>query len=117
MCFYHKTRDIRVVVHGDDFTAPGADADLDHHEQKLAEHFELKIRGCIGEGCAGPNEIRSLNRCVKLTNEGLIYEADPRHVDALADAFNLTPKSSGVGTSGVKEPDADGEAPKSEDGA
>ena len=116
-CFYHKTRDISVVVHGDDFTALGTGADLDHYEQKLAEHFELKIRGRIGEGCAGPNEIRILNRCVKLTTEGLIYEADPRHVDLLADAFNLTSKSSGVGTPGVKEPDADGEATKSEDGA
>ena len=40
-----------------------------------ADHFELKIRGRIGEGCAGPNVIRILNRCVKLTIEGLIYEA------------------------------------------
>ena len=115
-CFYQKTRDISVVVHGDDFTALGADADLDHYEQKPAEHFELNIRGRIGEGCTGPNEIRILNRCVKLTTKGLICEADPRHVDIIAGAFNLTSKSSGVGNPGVKEPDADGEASKSEDG-
>ena len=61
-CFYYKTRNTSVVVHGHDFTALGTDADLDHYEQKFAEHSELKIRGRIGEGCAGPNEIRILNR-------------------------------------------------------
>ena len=58
-----------------------------------------------------------MNKCVKLTSEGLLYEAVPRHVDILANAFNRTSKSSGVGTLGVKEPDADREASKSEDGA
>ena len=76
--------------------------DLDHYEEKLAEHLELKIRGRIGEGSTGPDEIRILNRCGKLTNEGLIYEADPRHVDMIVDAFNRTSKSSGFGTPGVK---------------
>ena len=49
---------------------------------------------------------------MELTPEGLIYEADPRHVDLLTDAFNLQ-KSNGVSTSGTKPPDADGEATKS----
>ena len=111
-CFYHKTRDISVVVHGDVFTALGTDADLDFYEKKLAEHFEIKIRGRIGEGCSGSNKSRMLNRCVELTPEGLIYEADPRHVDLLTDAFNLQ-KSNGVLTPGIKPPDADGEATKS----
>ena len=56
------------------------------------------------------------SRCVKLTTEGLIYEAGPRHVDLLADALILTSKSHGVSKPGVKEPDADGEAPKSKYG-
>ena len=92
--------------------ALGTDADLDCYEEKLAEHFELEIRGRIGESCSGPNKIRSLNRCVGLTPEGLIYEADPCHVDLLTDASSLQ-KSNGVLTSGIKPPDADGEAAKS----
>ena len=32
-CFYHKTKDISVVLHGDDFTALGTDADLDVYEE------------------------------------------------------------------------------------
>ena len=31
-CFYRKTRDVSVVVHGVGFTALGTDADLDNHE-------------------------------------------------------------------------------------
>ena len=49
-CFYNKTRDISVMVHGDDFTALGKDVDFYFYETKLAENFELKIRGRVGEG-------------------------------------------------------------------
>ena len=52
--FYHEIRDVNAVVHGDDFMSLGTDADLDHYDQKLAERFELKIRGRIGKGRAGP---------------------------------------------------------------
>jgi hypothetical protein len=52
--FYHKNREITVVVHGDDFTALGTDEDLDWYESALKEAFEIKIRGRLGEGCQGP---------------------------------------------------------------
>ena len=113
-CFFHPTLDVNVVVHGDDFTAMGTDKDLDHYEKDLARHFEFKIRGRIGKGVDGPNNIRILNRCLKLTKDGLIYESDPRHVDLLLHAFNLV-SSPGVGTPGTKEPDFEGEAIKSPD--
>ena len=44
-CFYHPTRYMSVVVHGDDFTAVGEDADLTWYESGMAKSFELKIRG------------------------------------------------------------------------
>ena len=44
-CFHHPDRDIKLVVHGDDFTAMGLKSDLDWYETQLARHFELKIRG------------------------------------------------------------------------
>ena len=113
-CFYHKARDVSVVVHGDEFTALGTDADLDFYEKALATHFELKIRGRIGEGCPGSNEIKILNRCLKLTASGLIYEADPRHIDLLSAAFKLD-KANCVGTPGVKEKELDNHAAKGPD--
>ena len=106
-------RQISIVVHGDDLTALGVDHDLDWYESELAKHFELKIRGRIDVGCEGPNKIKILNRCVELTDGGLLYEADPRHVDLLSDAFSLN-SSSGVGTPGVKESEVD-DNPRNED--
>ena len=41
-CFYHPTRGISVVVHGDDFTALGLKHDLDWYQSALSEHFEIK---------------------------------------------------------------------------
>ena len=70
-CFVHRARGLSVVVHGDDFTALGTDPELDWYESQLAKHFELKIRGRLGEGCPGENELRILNRVLKITPDGL----------------------------------------------
>ena len=55
--FYHKVRDITLVVHGDDFTALGTNNDLDWCEKRLKDNFEIQIRGRLGEGCTVPQEI------------------------------------------------------------
>ena len=101
-CFVHKARGLSIVVHGDDFTALGTDPELDWYEKELAKHFELKIRGRLGEGCPGENELRILNRIVRITPTGLTYEADPRHVDLLAESMSMT-SANAVGTPGVKD--------------
>ena len=94
-CFYHPTKGVSIVVHGGDFTALGLDPDLDWYETELAKNFELKIRGRLGEGCKGDNQLRILNRIVTITESGLMYEADPRHVDLLSGSMALT-KANGV---------------------
>ena len=101
-CFVHEERGLSVVVHGDDFTALGDDQQLDWYETQLAQHFEIKIRGRLGEGCPGDNELRILNRVVKITPNGLTYEADPRHTDLLAQSLNLSTSNS-VSTPGQKD--------------
>ena len=55
--FYHKVRGITIVVHGDGFTALETDNDLDWYENRLKDNFEMKVRGRLGEGCTGPQEI------------------------------------------------------------
>ena len=62
--FQHNARDISIVVHGDDFTALGNDANLNWYETNLQDSFEIKVRGRIGEGCTGPQQIRILNRVI-----------------------------------------------------
>ena len=113
-CFVHRARGLSVVVNGDDFTALGTDPELDWYEGQLARHFELKIRGRLGEGCPGDNELRILNRVVKITPEGLTYEADPRHVDLLSQSMALD-QANPVVTPGLKDPNPNYESIKEDD--
>ena len=112
--FHHAERDIAIVVHGDDFTALATDENLDWYEGELQKSFEIKIRGRLGEGCTGPQEIRILNRIVAVDEHGLRYEADPRHGDLLSSSLGLTSDSSAA-TPGVKPVDRDANAVKGDE--
>ena len=113
-CFYHRGRQIRLVVHGDDFTALGCRADLLWYESKLAESFELKLRGHLGEAPGCIQEMRILNRIVRLTPEGLLYESDPRHAEMLVQA--LGEQTNSVATPGEKTIAIEQDATIGEDG-
>ena len=43
--FYRKDREVRVVVHGDDFTCSGLDQQLHWLREKIKERLEVKYRG------------------------------------------------------------------------
>ena len=109
--FWHPGKDISIVVHGDDFTALGDDQSLDWYEGELKKSFEIKVRGRLGEGCPGAQQIKILNRIVTLDSEGLTYEADPRHTDLLMSSLSLT-ESSSASSPGVKPTDRDDTAQK-----
>ena len=94
------------VVHGDYFTTLGLDKDIDWFEGKLQESFEIKIRGRLGEGCPGPQEIKILNRVVSVDKSGLSYEADPHHCDFHMSSLTLDGKSHAA-TPEVKPTDRD----------
>ena len=53
----------------------------------------------------GDNEIRILNRIVRVTDRGLEYEADPRHVDLIAESLEIT-NGKPASSPGIKNPDA-----------
>ena len=112
--FFHPARNISIVVHGDDFTALATDDQLDWYEDQLKKSFEIKIRGRLGEGCTGAQEIRILNRIVAVDELGLRYEADPRHGDLLFSSLDLSTGSSAA-TPGVKPVDRDANAEKSDE--
>ena len=110
-CFFHPTRNLSVVVHGDDFTCLGVATDLDWYEKQLSNPFEIKVRGRIGEEDGDDREVRILNRIVRLGPGGLRYEADPRHAELIIKSLGLTSGTS-VSTPGVKEHDPEIEAIK-----
>ena len=115
-CFFHKGRGLSVVVHGDDITTLGIDKDLTWLEQELGKSFELKNRGRIGIDQAGDNDIRILNRVAIVSDKGVSYEADPRHVDIILNSLGLSAANSVV-TPGVKEADVDPDSVKNNEPA
>ena len=100
-CFRHDEWGVSVVVHGDDFTALGTDESLDLYEAGLAKAFETKVRGRLGLDEKDMKEIRILNRIIRITDKGLVYEADPRHVELLAKSLGME-DCKPVATPGIK---------------
>ena len=112
--FSHADRDLVCVVHGDDFTTLENDDNINWYEAELAKHFELKLRGRLGCDCPGDNEIRILNRIIRITDRGLEYETDPRYVEVIVESVQLQ-DSKPVTSPGVKNPDSSTEAATKDD--
>ena len=47
------------------------------------------MRGRLGEDAHDLKEIRLLNRIIRITSAGLLYEADPKHAELLARSMNF----------------------------
>ena len=87
--FHHVERDIKLVVHGDDFTTVGSKASLDWFKEQLSTRYELKEGARLGPGDHDDKEGRVLNRIVRWIDEGLVYEADPRQHEKLVQELGL----------------------------
>jgi hypothetical protein len=83
-CFHHPQRDLRCMVHGDDFVFVGPDVDLTWVEKIMGASFLIKVVGKLGGDRGDEREIRVLNRVLRWTADGIMYEADPRHAELLA---------------------------------
>ena len=92
--FWHASRDLLAVVHGDDFVFAGVGADL-----ALEESILLKRAGKLSGVTGDVQEIRVLNRILRWTAWGIPYEADPRHAELLTQA--LGPSASQRTTPGL----------------
>ena len=101
--FYHKKRDLICVVHGDDFTILGWSAQLDRFWKEVQIKFEAKHRGRIGPDEGDEKEVRTFNRIVTVTSEGIEYEGYQRHVEICMENLGLITKSREVGTPIEKE--------------
>ena len=81
--FYHQEKNLRLVVHGDDFTILGHEESLDWFKERITNKYEIKFRGRLGPGPKDDKEIRLLNRVIYRGNEGIKYEPDQRHADIM----------------------------------
>ena len=107
--FYMRDRNLRVVVHGDDFTVLGYVEDLDWFRRMISEEYEVKFRGRIGPGEDDDKSIRILNRVVEWSPEGIWYEADQRHAEIIVDRMGLSGSGKGVVTPGMRKEEEPGD--------
>ena len=96
--FWNEEREIRCVVHGDDFTVLGRRQDLDWFWNQISTKFQSKHRGRIGPEASDTKEIRILNRIVTWTPAGITYEADQRHVEICLREVGLEESSKPIST-------------------
>ena len=101
VCFWHPRRNLRCLVHGDDFLLAGGDRDLDWAVARLRQDILLKDGGRLGGGAQDAKEVRCLNRVLRWTPDGYEVEADPRHAEILAAMLGEDRRA--ASTPGVKE--------------
>ena len=96
--FHCEKTKVRLVVHGDDFTYLGPERELLRMKEKMAEWYEIKFRGIMGDGVEDIKEIVILGRHLRWLAEedGFVYEADPKHRRILMKDFGLTETSNSV---------------------
>jgi hypothetical protein len=87
--FYHEGRDLSLVVHVDDFTICGEDPDLDWFQALMFGWYEIKVRARLGDGERDDKEVSILGRQVRWTEEGIEFEADPKHRRLVLEAFRM----------------------------
>ena len=90
-------------MHGDDFTFSGEDEDLDWIEKLTTEWYEVKVRARLGGGPRDDKSIDVLGRRIVWKEQGIEYEADPKHREEIAKAFNLEAKSKSLSVTGQAE--------------
>ena len=71
--FWDPRTDVRVVVWGDDLTMLGRRDDVNDVIRALSVHYEVVVRGVLGDEAADDKEVRILNRRVYLVDEGVRY--------------------------------------------
>ena len=103
-CLHHAEWGVQVVVHGDDFTALGNAAGLDRYKDGMKKAFEIKLKGRLWHDPEDLKEMRILNRILRVTSKGILYEPDPRHSEILIKSLGLEGANSQV-TPGVKSKD------------
>ena len=83
-CMYqHESGKIRCLVHRDDFVSVGSPENQKWMKAKLSARFEIKTT-TVGPSAEGEvMEARTLNRVIRVIDQGSEYEADQRHADLI----------------------------------
>ena len=101
--FYHREKDVACVVHGDDFTFEGEEADLRWILKEMEGWFEVKLRGLLGPEAKDDKEVTILGRIIRWKCWGIEYEADSRHRKLIIEHFGFDGRTRSLKANGGKE--------------
>ena len=100
MCFYSRTIDVALLVHGDDFLAEGRAATLSQVGDYLTDKFRINL-----VALAGPDQktkdLKILKRTLSCSEFGWTWQGDERHVKDPVRELGLE-KAKPAGTPGSK---------------
>ena len=100
-CVYvNEEKDLRVIVHVDDFLASGQAPELAWFEAGLKKAFSIKTVE-LGGGPQCVQEAKFLNRSLRWTPDGLEIEGDQKHAEILIKEWGLE-NAKAVSTPGAK---------------
>ena len=100
--FEHVNRELKLTVHGDDFTVTGPTAGLQWMQRRMEQTYEIKAH-YLGPVSGMKDEVQILNRTLRWTKEGITYEADQRHAEIVTKEMNMK-KANSVSRPPVPEP-------------
>ena len=103
--FYNKATDTAAMVHCDDFIGVDRPDELKKLRKDLEDKYWLKVE-TTGRDPDDVQELRTLNKVVRLTEEGVELEADPRHAELVIRELGLE-GSKGCTAPGVKGNEAE----------
>ena len=88
-CFHRESDGASCVVHGDDSTFEGIDANLAKILEELLRHWLVNVRGIMGPEPMDDKEIAILGRVVRWCEDWICFEADPRQVEKLLGNLSM----------------------------
>ncbi len=86
--FTHHERDLRVVVHVDDFLLSGEAHQLSWFQDMMAKKYELKGQ-VAGWNRNGSRELQFLGRVIRLTQRGIELEGDDEHGELMEKEWDI----------------------------
>jgi hypothetical protein len=105
--YMHFDKEIRVVVHVDDFLCKGSRKHLKWLHDELAKAYDLKVK-VIGNDHDLDKEGTFLGRLIRWTSDGIEVEGDPKHADVLISEWGMG-QANGVETPIVAQDSEDRE--------
>ena len=100
--FYHKGKQLKCVVHGDDFLVEGELCHLRWLEESVSRHFIVKAK-YLGPEPECLREVKLLSRLIRWDDEGLTWEPDSRHLKLFVEQLELdASKLTSAGTPSVQ---------------